>query len=185
MLLYLYRQRIILTQIGDNMLNTPLSQKNKKTIKIEKKKSLFANGEIKESVSISKTIITDISKKNKVLKSYKFQFDNLGFIVQGGQVINTKAPISEIIHSQINKNDVSFFKDDKSNARNTVLGYFRKPELLQQNARLFSCFVNAMDSKYNTGKSKNNCPHTALISRLFRKNKGEAIYKRIEELQGL
>lgn len=156
------------------------------TCMFEKTKNLFPNGSIKNTIFKKEAIIMDIPKKINLIKAYRLQFDTLGFIANGSQIIKDTSPIKNMVNGQINKQDTNFFEDAKyRNARSLILQYFKKPEKLNKNSSLYSKFIAAMDSVYCTNKEKGNCPHTALINRLFRNNKGEALYKHLERLEGL
>lgn len=149
-------------------------------------KNLYPNGKIKESISVSNARIIDIPKKICLLKSYKLQFSTLGFIADGNQIVKSKKPINTLINRQISNSDENHFSDEKyQNERELLMRYFRFPEQLKPNMNLYRHFLEAFDTIYNCGKKGVSNDYVVVINRLFRKNKGEALYKHIESLQGL
>ncbi len=153
---------------------------------LERTKNLYPNGNLKMSVSVSNAIIVDIPSKIGLLKSYKLQFSMLGFIAIGNKTVKSKKPIHSLINRQISRNDKSYFSDrEYHNARILLLKYFKNPEMLTPNISIYRHFLEAFDTIYNCGKKGVSNPHVVIINRLFRKNKGQALYKHIESLQGL
>lgn len=167
-------------------MNTPLSRKETMKPLIQKTKNLFPNGQIKTALNIKDAIIVDIPRKIKLLQAYKIQFDTLGFIAKNGQIVESKRPISDLIHSQINNNNKTFFDDKRyHNTRVLILSYFNNPSKLRKDTIMYQHFLKAFDCVVNTGSTDKSERHVVMINRLFRKNKGEAMYKHLEALQGL
>jgi hypothetical protein len=96
-------------------------------------------------------------------------------------IIESRKPISDLINSQINKNDPRVHSDKHyKNARSLVLQYVKSPEKLTESSHMYKLLLAAFDCKYE-GKKE----HTIIANRLFRSNKAQGLYKRIEEIQGM
>ena len=148
-------------------------------------KNLFPKGIVKTTFSSSGAIVVDIPKKIKMIKAFRCQLDNLGFIVSGFDVISSREPISQLINAQINKSDSRYQEDKKyHNARQSMYRYLQNPEMLHKDYKTLGNFFKAIDEVYKTGDSKSASAHVVVLNRIFRKNKGEALYKKIEELKG-
>lgn len=148
-------------------------------------KNLYPNGEIKNSIRITNALIVDIPKKIDILKSFHLQYNMLGYIVNGTEVIKSKSPIFSMVNRQINRSDQRYIKDERyRNARTTVLRFFKKPEELKRNTSIYYHFLEAMSKDVHFIDSKDNVNnHVVIINRLFRKNKGEALFLHIENLE--
>lgn len=68
----------------------------------EKTKNLTNKGVVKLGLFSRNNRINDITKKLKIIKSYKLQLEKLGFIVNGNSLYDTKE-LHRIINAQINR----------------------------------------------------------------------------------
>ncbi|WP_210499121.1 hypothetical protein [Vibrio crassostreae] len=147
----------------------------------EKKKNLFANGKIRHTVRIKGALITDITGKVALLKAYRLQFDTFGHIVSGTQIHENKKPIRSMINGQINRHVPNIrAQRNYANELSLLARYIKNPETLKTRTPIYSSVLLAFDRKYE-GKER----HAVVLNRLFRNNKAEGLYKRIEELEGL
>lgn len=147
----------------------------------EKKKNLFANGKIRHTVRIKGALITDITSKVMLLKAYRLQHDTLGYIVSGARIHDNKKPIKDMINGQINRHVPNTrVQSNYANELSLLARYIKSPETLETRTPIYSSVLLAFDRKYE-GKER----HAVVLNRLFRNNKAEGLYKRIEELEGL
>ena len=147
----------------------------------EKKKNLFANGKIRQTVSITGALITDVTSKAMLLKAYRLQFDTLGYIASGTQIHKNKKPIKDMINGQINRHVPNIrVQRNYANELSLLARYIKNPETLETKTPIYGSLLLAFDRKYE-GKNR----HAVVLNRLFRKNKAEGLYKRIEVLEGL
>lgn len=137
--------------------------------------------EIRKTVRTLDAQISNIEDKLKCIKSYRLQLSMLGYIIINGQGVESRKPITDIINRQINRHN-KLDLDDRNyhNARQLVYSYVSNPEKLDKSSHIYSRFLEASEGKHS-GTDK----HAVVLYRLFRANKAEALFKRIEQLENL
>ncbi len=146
----------------------------------DKKKNLFANGVIKNTSSIQNVVITDITGKLKRIKGMRVQFDALGYIVDGVNIVETRKPITSLINQQINRliNDHQR-GSSYTNARSLIASFIKDPKRVHRHTHMATHFLIAMEEvEKKTNDSKQ--AHTVVIRRLWKQDKARALFKEME-----